>query len=146
MSIPVALRALKVYATGSMDFTDIIGAAEDAVKVLDKVINKPRKQIELEDLPTVLDAISKALPNYSRWDGKLAPVLWFDEANKLKQLNETPEGGKVLTSLLDWMVASTKQDQQFHVVLSTSDAFYLDALSSPEYSAHLVIICLFYIE
>ncbi|PKY48139.1 hypothetical protein RhiirA4_463633 [Rhizophagus irregularis] len=52
------------------------------------------------------------------------------------QLKGTEEGEVLLKSILNWMVANTKEKGRFHIVLTSSDSFFfnwiVDNLSKKE--------------
>ena len=52
------------------------------------------------------------------------PILYIDEANKLRELVAIdPDGQKAIEPLFTWFVAMTKEQQKFHIVLASSDSF-----------------------
>ena len=52
------------------------------------------------------------------------PILYIDEANKLRELVAIdPDGQKAIEALFTWFVTMTKEQQKFHVVLASSDSF-----------------------
>ena len=84
------------------------------------------KKIIVSDL---FDKISSKLPNWSFWSGRdvPSPILVVDEVNLLGQFGENSADSKWFIKIfLDWMVKNTKQEQRFHVVLTTSDSFFLE--------------------
>lgn len=52
------------------------------------------------------------------------PILFIDQANRLKSLMDQERGAEALSHLLEWFVKSTKQDHRFHLVLGASDSFF----------------------
>ena len=82
-------------------------------------------------LHALLDATAQELEKDAAFEG-LAPVFAFDEANKLKWLARkasSDEDKTTLTLLLDWCVAMTKQKAKLHIIMASSDAFYVRWLS-----------------
>ncbi len=88
------------------------------------------KGTPIERLNDTFAMMSKELPEYNLLFGKQSPILFIDEANKLKMLlnredKELKEEGHIaLVNLFEWFVKNTKQEHRFHVVLGTSDSFY----------------------
>jgi hypothetical protein len=77
-----------------------------------------------------LDRMAAMIPPFSIWKGKKSPVLFIDEAHKLKNMIKSPgdEGDDAIQSLLDWMVKNTKEYPRLHVVMASSDSFFLEWL------------------
>ena len=84
------------------------------------------KDNSADKLNVVFDAIDRALPARSLLWGKNNPVLFIDEANRLKVLlqDNPKEGNKVLSTLFEWLVQKTKQQNRFHVMLGSSSSFF----------------------
>ena len=78
----------------------------------------------IDRLDTLFKEMSEHLPQGNIWKGLKTPILFIDEANKLKTLLEDPDGHGALLSFFDWMVKNTKQISRFHVVLASSDSFF----------------------
>jgi len=77
----------------------------------------------------LLSEISDRLPQWSWWSGMNVPppILVIDEANRFDQLGEvSPESANLIQTFLQWMVLNTKQDQKFHIVLTSSDSFFIN--------------------
>lgn len=85
-----------------------------------------------------LDAIGRNLPPFCIWSGKRNPVLFIDEANELKNLSKIPgdEGDEAINAILKWMVKNTKQDPRLHVVMASSDSFFLEWLNTRNIARH----------
>jgi len=47
-----------------------------------------------------------------------------DEANRLRGLLRDEDGQAALESFFEWLVMTTKQKQNFHVLLASSDSFF----------------------
>jgi AAA+ ATPase superfamily predicted ATPase len=86
---------------------------------------KQEKKYTIEDLEKTLASIQSAIPSSSLWNGKLIPVLFIDEANKLKNLDKTDLGRHALEHFIDWIVKYTKETPKFHILLATSDSFFV---------------------
>eukprot|EP00276_Gloeochaete_wittrockiana_P002359 CAMPEP_0184671170 /NCGR_PEP_ID=MMETSP0308-20130426/85342_1 /TAXON_ID=38269 /ORGANISM="Gloeochaete witrockiana, Strain SAG 46.84" /LENGTH=510 /DNA_ID=CAMNT_0027118249 /DNA_START=302 /DNA_END=1835 /DNA_ORIENTATION=+ len=56
------------------------------------------------------------------------PVLVIDEANELDELSGTEEGRAELKKFLSLAVNYTKVKNRFHIIMATSDSFFLDWL------------------
>ncbi|PKK60324.1 hypothetical protein RhiirC2_793486 [Rhizophagus irregularis] len=57
----------------------------------------------------------------------IPPPIWvIDEANMFSQLEGSEEGEVLLKSILNWMVANTKEKGRFHIVLTSSDPFFFN--------------------
>lgn len=77
---------------------------------------------KLNDLFRKIDA---HLPRHSVLTGKKRPILFIDEANRLKTLLRDKEfGEEALSSMFAWFVKNTKEVGNFHVVLASSDSFF----------------------
>ena len=48
----------------------------------------------------------------------------IDEANELNVLTKHPDGQDALHNLFKWLVMNTKEQNCFHVILSSSDSFF----------------------
>jgi hypothetical protein len=82
-----------------------------------------------------LDSIASTIPDMKVWSGKQFPVLFIDEASKLKHI--PGEGGKeAARTLLKWCVLNTKQLKRMHVVLASSDSFFLEWLDELNIGRH----------
>ncbi len=84
------------------------------------------KENNADKLNAVFDVIDRALPEKSLLWGKNSPILFIDEANRLKVLlqDNPQEGNKVLLTLFEWFVQKTKQQNRFHVMLGSSSSFF----------------------
>ena len=81
----------------------------------------------------LLEAMSKELPDWSWLRGSRIPlpVLFIDEANKLRELVAMdPNGQKALETIFTWFVAMTKEQRKFHVILCSSDSFMYNWLAN----------------
>jgi AAA+ ATPase superfamily predicted ATPase len=83
------------------------------------------KQDVIIDLSNTLIKIESAIPNSSIWKGRLVPVLFIDEANELKNLDKSETGKLALKHLINWIVKYTKETPKIHVILGTSDSFFV---------------------
>jgi len=97
------------------------------------------------ELSTLLNSVSDAIspraaaaaaegqdaPSRRPW-----PVLVIDDAHKLSVMAQAPvkpddpntNGHLALQTFLDWCIRNTRQNPSFHVVLASSDSFFLDWL------------------
>jgi len=96
--------------------------------LLDEFLNKyePSPSPSVPQFVDSFRLIAKTVPSFSVWSGKRCPIVFIDEANKLQKLGD--KGGKneeALQELLEWMVRITKQEEQMHIVLGSSDALFL---------------------
>lgn len=89
-----------------------------------KIKRDPLQRTSVERLNDLFNMMSKLLPEYSILRGKQMPILFIDEANKLKSLMKEEDGPKALSNLFEWFIKNTKQDSRFHVILGTSDSFF----------------------
>ena len=96
-------------------------------------------------LKRVYEALSKSLSNWSVFRGYNIepPVLIIDEANQLDALLES--GGRIaLDDFFAWLVENTKQTNRFHVVMASSDSFFLkwinQFVNSGVHSNYVVIL------
>jgi hypothetical protein len=69
------------------------------------------------------------------WTGKQSNVLFIDEANELKHI-PGKEGKEAGRTLLKWCVLNTKQLKRLHVVLASSDSFFLEWLNEMNIERH----------
>lgn len=78
-------------------------------------------------LKMLFNILSKALPdwNWLRGYGIPSPVLVIDEANRLRALLDDERGSAALNDFFAWIVQNTKQDSRFHVMMASSDSFFL---------------------
>lgn len=77
----------------------------------------------IERLHDLFAAVGQRLPICSQWSENRSPILFIDQANRLKSLMAEERGAEALSNLLGWFVKNTKQDHRFHVVLGASDSF-----------------------
>jgi len=85
-------------------------------------------------LKTMYSKLSKALPNWSVLRGYNIPppVLFVDEANRLDYLLSDGDGNKgtrVLNDFFAWVVENSKEANRFHVIMASSDSFFLKWLN-----------------
>jgi len=95
------------------------------------------------ELSTLLNSVSEAIsPPAAADEGQDAPprrawpVLVIDDAHKLSVMAQAPvkpddpntNGHLALQTFLDWCIRNTRQNPSFHVVLASSDSFFLDWL------------------
>ena len=75
----------------------------------------------------LFNILSKALPdwNWLRGYGIPSPVLVIDEANQLRALLDDERGSAALNDFFTWIVQNTKQDSRFHIMMASSDSFFL---------------------
>lgn len=85
-------------------------------------------EVAAKDIIELFQKIDKTLPKYSSWKNKCEPppLLIFNEAHSFNKLAKSKEEEILLTSFLNWLVTSTKQNQLFHVVLISSDSFFIN--------------------
>jgi AAA+ ATPase superfamily predicted ATPase len=77
----------------------------------------------------LLTEIALALPKWNIWDNSYAspPILIIDEANLLSQLGDSLKKGEILLkAFFNWLVMNTKQENRFHVFLTSSDSFFIN--------------------
>lgn len=55
---------------------------------------------------------------------KQCPILFVDEANRLRKLLRDPDGQSTLESFFEWLILHTNKKQQFHVLMARSDLFF----------------------
>ena len=91
------------------------------VKVHFTQVNSIPFHTPIERLHMLLLKLAEKFPSYS---GKQQPVIFFDEANRLKSLLCDRDGQAALESLLQFLVMHTKEKKQFHVIMATSDSFF----------------------
>jgi hypothetical protein len=115
-----------------------------------KVLEEPMKNPQLNDFRNLLSSIKSVLSDIgSNSKGmvfidsmilvshalQLIPILMFDEANTLKSflLDHANDEGKIaFADFLEWMVAIT-QSKICHVVLGSSDGFFLEWVNMRKY-------------
>ena len=66
----------------------------------------------------------KQLPPHSWWTGAQSPILFIDEASRMRTLLKDKHGHDALANMFEWFVRNTKQHHRFHVVLGSSDSFF----------------------
>ncbi|CAB5391832.1 unnamed protein product [Rhizophagus irregularis] len=94
-----------------------------------KLFDKKEREITSSSVRAMLNKIARALPNQNLWKGYNVPppIFVIDEANSLNRLGHgSAEGEVLLKTFLDWLVLNTKQANRFHVVLTSSDSFFID--------------------
>ena len=64
------------------------------------------------------------LPTRTLLRGKQNPILFVDEANRLRTLLRYADCQLALETFFEWLVMNTKEKQNFHVVLAGSDSFF----------------------
>ena len=82
-----------------------------------------------------LKSVALTISDWKWWDGKQSPVLFIDEANELKHI-PGEEGKEAVRTLLKWCVVNTKQRERLHVVLASSDGFFLEWLNDMNIGRH----------
>ncbi|RGB43805.1 P-loop containing nucleoside triphosphate hydrolase protein [Rhizophagus diaphanus] len=103
----------------------------------ESIFIKPKTKLEtVNELNyELLEKISSSLPNLSYWKNHniSPPILVIDEANKLFDFTDLSKEYKTLfKAFLSWLKLII-QNNQFHVVLTSSEPFFLDWM---EYSLH----------
>ncbi|CAG8517338.1 3248_t:CDS:2 [Paraglomus brasilianum] len=114
----------------------------DKLKTLSKsvkAVNMASYEIQFNELTSGVTAgtavtrllceISSRLPQWRWWSSMDVPppILVIDEANRFDQLSEvSPESTSVIQTFLQWMVLNTKQEQKFHIILTSSDSFFIN--------------------
>jgi len=121
----------KLWNLQSVWFQEKISGAAQGVEVSlewDAGVQRTLQNPQLNDFKELLKKISIMMKGAQRnmWNKKMIPVLMFDEANALERIAKDAEGTRALQDLFSWMVALTKQDLICHIVLGSSDAFFLD--------------------
>ncbi|CAB4407840.1 unnamed protein product [Rhizophagus irregularis] len=96
----------------------------------ESIFIKPKTKLEtVNELDyELLEKISSSLPNLSYWKNHNIPppILVIDEANKLFDLPDLSKEYKTLfKAFLSWLKLII-QNNQFHVVLTSSEPFFLD--------------------
>jgi len=83
-----------------------------------------------KNLNILYEVLSKALPNSSMLRGYniSPPILFIDEANRLKCLLDDGKGSSVLSDFFTWLVENSKQTNKFHVIMASSDSFSSNGL------------------
>lgn len=95
------------------------------------------------DMDSILNYYRELLLKIAAIPGAPRPMLVVDEANRLMQW----EGDdKNLQRLLDFCVSVTKESNQAHVLLATSEAFFMDWIAAGELStsptSSLSLLCI----
>ncbi|PKY51551.1 hypothetical protein RhiirA4_424599 [Rhizophagus irregularis] len=106
----------------------------------ESIFIKPKTKLEtVNELDyELLEKISSSLPNLSYWKNHNIPppILVIDEANKLFDLPDLSKEYKTLfKAFLSWLKLII-QNNQFHVVLTSSEPFFLDWM---EYSMKALV-------
>ncbi|CAB4463980.1 unnamed protein product [Rhizophagus irregularis] len=85
-------------------------------------------KITNKDVIELFEKIDETIETYSLWKNKIEspPLLIFDEAHLFSKLTKSKEGESLLISFLNWLVTCTKQNKFFHVVLTSSDSFFIN--------------------
>lgn len=78
----------------------------------------------IERLNVLFKSMSKQLPPHSWWSGAQSPILFIDEASRMRCLLEDKHGHDALTNMFEWFVMNTKETHRFHVILGSSDSFF----------------------
>mmetsp|Transcript_13347 Transcript_13347/g.22352 ORF Transcript_13347/g.22352 Transcript_13347/m.22352 type:complete len:473 (-) Transcript_13347:332-1750(-) len=91
---------------------DPLQAAAESLSRSSSILQQMRK----------LPIIGAKTPDYG------PPVLVIDEANELDELSRTKAGRAELKKFLSLAVDYTKVNSRFHIVMATSDSFFLDWL------------------
>jgi hypothetical protein len=86
--------------------------------------DKKSDLLPIDRLNNIFEAMSKQLPPHSWWSGTQSPILFIDEASRMRTLLKDKHGHDALTSMFEWFVRNTKQHHRFHVVLGSSDSFF----------------------
>ncbi|CAG8654062.1 10072_t:CDS:2, partial [Paraglomus brasilianum] len=114
----------------------------DKLKALSKgvkAVNMASYEIQFNELTSgvtaetavtrLLGEISGRLLQWRWWSGMDVPppILVIDEANRFGQLGEaSPESARFVQTFLQWMVLNTKQERKFHIILTSSDSFFIN--------------------
>lgn len=77
----------------------------------------------ITELIKLLHLFENKLPPDTFWYGEKAPLLIIDEANELRALSKDADGFEAIHTLFKWLVVNTKERNQFHILLSSSDSF-----------------------
>lgn len=78
----------------------------------------------IDQLNGLLDRVSSMLPTRTLLQGRQNPILFVDETNRLRTILRDADGQATLETFFEWLVMNTKEKQNFHVVLSSSDSFF----------------------
>lgn len=83
-------------------------------------------QAPLEGLRDMYTSLSRALPTWSWLRGYgIPPPIFIDKANCLEALLDDKRGSTVLNDFFAWLVENTKQMNRFHLIMASSDSFFL---------------------
>ena len=77
----------------------------------------------IDELNHLLEKVANLLPSITLLRGSQLPVLYIDEANRLRTILRDKDGQAALETLFEWLIMHTKEKNHFHVVLSSSDSF-----------------------
>ena len=147
---PMALyySIIKQYET----FYDKLKTLSKSVEAVDMAsyeieFNKLTSGVTAETAVTrLLSEISDRLPQWSWWSSMNVPppILVIDEANRFNQLGEvSPVSANLIQTFLQWMVLNTKQDQKFHIVLTSSDSFFINWIRKCKFDLSLYVAVYF---
>lgn len=78
----------------------------------------------IDHLSDLLEDVANAIPPSTLLRGSQQPVLFIDEANRLRTILRDKDGQAALESLFEWLIMHTKEKRHFHVVLASSDSFF----------------------
>lgn len=104
----------------SMDFE--ISAGQDESVSLQ--LSSRRNTSPTDSLNILLKQVANGLPSRTLLRGKQCPVLFVDEANRLRTVLRDSDGQSALESFFEWLILHTKEKQQFHVLMASSDSFF----------------------
>jgi hypothetical protein len=88
------------------------------------LVDKKSDLLPIDRINNLFEAMSKQLPPHSWWSGTQSPILFIDEASRMRILLKDKYGHDALTNMFEWFVRNTKQHHRFHVVLGSSDSFF----------------------
>ena len=93
------------------DYTSTLQMVKDESSAIDKLNNL---------LKYTVNNMSARLFKH----GKQHPIFVIDQANRLKTLYRDKDGRSDLENLFQWFIFHSKEKQNFHVVLISSDSFF----------------------
>ena len=124
IAAPFNLSVLESYKIlGLVENVEIRAGDTAGVKVEFKKSEQLTKFIETLDLLTYNLQIK--FENSAGTGATSLPILFIDEAQKLNRLMKTPDGEEALQCFFDFCVLNTKQNPRCHIVLVSSDSFFL---------------------
>ena len=96
-------------------------ASSITLQLKDEILSNGSSIAQLDNL---LKGVAKKLPPHTMLGRNQIPILFIDEANRLRTLLRDKHGQTALESLFQWFIQNTKEKRRFHVVLASSDSFF----------------------